>query len=72
MRPTAILVRGPALKLSAVDENLMKLMLTVRSTECSAMRNRGVNEVFTQAARIALKVKPAKSKASTNTTCTVM
>lgn len=40
--------------------------------ECSAMRNRGVNEVFTQAARIALKVKPAKSKASTKTQCTLM
>lgn len=55
-----------------LDEDLMKFTLTVWCTECSAMRNRGVNEVFTQAARIALKVKPAKSKASTKTQCTLM
>lgn len=29
--------------------------------ECSAMRNRGVNEAFTEAARVALSVKPAKA-----------
>jgi Rho family, other len=38
--------------------------------ECSAMRNRGVNEAFTEAARVALQVKPAKSKESDK--CTVM
>jgi Rho family protein len=38
--------------------------------ECSAMRNRGVNEAFTEAARVALQVKPAKSKESNR--CTVM
>ena len=35
-----------------------------RITECSAMRNRGVNEAFTEAARVALSVKPAKAKES--------
>ncbi|EFR02592.1 hypothetical protein MGYG_05589 [Nannizzia gypsea CBS 118893] len=29
--------------------------------ECSAMRNRGVNEAFTEAARVALSVKPANT-----------
>lgn len=42
------------------------------NTECSAMRNRGVNEAFTEAARVALQVKPAKSKASSRAKCTVM
>ncbi|KAI9640419.1 Rho GTPase [Ciborinia camelliae] len=30
----------------------------LRYLECSAMRNRGVNEAFTEAARVALSVKP--------------
>jgi len=34
----------------------------LRYLECSAMRNRGVNEAFTEAARVALNVNPAKSK----------
>lgn len=34
----------------------------LRYLECSAMRNRGVNEAFTEAARVALQVKPARSK----------
>ena len=38
--------------------------------ECSAMRNRGVNEAFTEAARVALQVKPARSKEDSK--CTVM
>lgn len=38
--------------------------------ECSAMRNRGVNEAFTEAARVALQVKPARSKEESK--CTVM
>jgi len=42
----------------------------LRYLECSAMRNRGVNEAFTEAARVALQVKPAKSKESDR--CTVM
>lgn len=38
--------------------------------ECSAMRNRGVSEAFTEAARVALSVKPTKAKESSK--CTVM
>ena len=30
----------------------------MRYLECSAMKNRGVNEAFTEAARVALSVKP--------------
>lgn len=44
----------------------------LRYLECSAMRNRGVNEAFTEAARVALQVKPAKSKASSSAECIVM
>ncbi|KAG5292475.1 Rho3 GTPase [Histoplasma ohiense] len=33
----------------------------LRYLECSSMRNRGVNEAFTEAARVALTVKPSKS-----------
>ncbi|EKD18598.1 uncharacterized protein L3040_005944 [Drepanopeziza brunnea f. sp. 'multigermtubi'] len=42
----------------------------LRYLECSAMRNRGVNEAFTEAARVALSVKGAGSK--DNSTCDVM
>ncbi|KAH6677692.1 putative RHO3 protein [Halenospora varia] len=34
----------------------------LRYLECSAMRNRGVNEAFTEAARVALSVKPNGEK----------
>jgi Rho family protein len=34
----------------------------LRYLECSAMRNRGVNEAFTEAARVALSVKPNGGK----------
>ncbi|KAI1909652.1 Rho GTPase [Ophidiomyces ophidiicola] len=33
----------------------------LRYLECSAMRNRGVNEAFTEASRVAITVRPAKS-----------
>ncbi|KAF2651605.1 rho3 protein-like protein [Lophiostoma macrostomum CBS 122681] len=36
----------------------------LRYLECSAMRNRGVNEAFTEAARVALSVKTGKDKKS--------
>jgi len=39
-------------------------------TECSAMRNRGVSEAFTEAARVALAVKPVKAKEGSK--CVVM
>ncbi|KAI9050314.1 hypothetical protein LZ554_005481 [Drepanopeziza brunnea f. sp. 'monogermtubi'] len=42
----------------------------LRYLECSAMRNRGVNEAFTEAARVALSVKGAGSK--DNSTCDVI
>ncbi|EXJ71536.1 GTP-binding protein RHO3 [Cladophialophora psammophila CBS 110553] len=42
----------------------------LRYLECSAMRNRGVNEAFTEAARVALQVKPARSKDDSK--CTLM
>ncbi|KAL1903455.1 Rho GTPase [Sporothrix stenoceras] len=40
----------------------------MRYLECSAMRNRGVNEAFTEAARVALSVKKDREGGS----CTVM
>ena len=39
--------------------------------ECSAKRNRGVNEAFTEAARVALSVKGASSSGS-DSKCSVM
>ncbi|KPI42900.1 GTP-binding protein RHO3 [Cyphellophora attinorum] len=42
----------------------------LRYLECSAMRNRGVNEAFTEAARVALQAKPAKG--ADDSKCTVM
>ncbi|KAK2836998.1 hypothetical protein FQN49_006511 [Arthroderma sp. PD_2] len=41
-----------------------KRINALRYLECSAMRNRGVNEAFTEAARVALSVKPANSSDS--------
>jgi Rho family protein len=40
----------------------------LRYLECSAMRNRGVNEAFTEAARVALSVKKDREEGK----CTVM
>ncbi|KAI4248400.1 MAG: hypothetical protein L6R40_000959 [Gallowayella cf. fulva] len=42
----------------------------LRYLECSAKRNRGVNEAFTEAARVALSVKTGTSSSSSK--CTVM
>lgn len=42
----------------------------LRYLECSAKRNRGVNEVFTEAARVALQVNSSGAKNSTK--CTLM
>ncbi|KAI4145473.1 MAG: hypothetical protein LQ341_002377 [Variospora aurantia] len=42
----------------------------LRYLECSAKRNRGVNEAFTEAARVALSVKTGASNG--NRKCTVM
>jgi hypothetical protein len=40
-------------------------------TECSAMKNRGVNEAFTEAARVALTVKNVKGDKD-SASCSVM
>ena len=37
--------------------------------ECSAMKNRGVNEAFTEAARVALSVKTSKDKRAVARSC---
>lgn len=42
----------------------------LRYLECSAMKNRGVNEAFTEAARVALSVKPNGGKDDSK--CSVM
>lgn len=42
----------------------------LRYLECSAMRNRGVNEAFTEAARVALSVKGLGGKSDSK--CSVM
>lgn len=47
-----------------------KTIGALRYLECSAMRNRGVNEAFTEAARVALSAKPAKAAESSK--CSVM
>lgn len=39
--------------------------------ECSAMKNRGVNEAFTEAARVALTVKNVKGDKDSSS-CSVM
>jgi len=46
-------------------------MLTAWQTECSAKRNRGVNEAFTEAARVALSVKGAGTS-SGGSKCEIM
>ncbi|MCJ1370223.1 Rho GTPase [Loxospora ochrophaea] len=43
----------------------------LRYLECSAKMNRGVNEAFTEAARVALSVKGPSSSKSSNS-CTIM
>jgi len=44
-------------------------ILANRIPECSAMKNRGVNEAFTEAARVALQVKTSKDKSGG---CTIL
>ncbi|USW50580.1 Putative small GTPase, P-loop containing nucleoside triphosphate hydrolase [Septoria linicola] len=51
----------------AVAEKIKAL----RYLECSAMKNRGVNEAFTEAARVALQVKNVKGDKS-GKSCNVM
>ena len=56
--------------LGTVHDRLLYVLQANWGTECSAMRNRGVNEAFTEAARVALQVKPARSKDDSK--CSVM
>lgn len=53
---------GQALISYAEGLEAAKRIGALRYLECSAMRNRGVSEAFTEAARVALAVKPAKAK----------
>ncbi|KZF19244.1 GTP-binding protein RHO3 [Xylona heveae TC161] len=48
-----------------------KRIKALRYLECSAMKNRGVNEAFTEAARVALSVK-ASSNSKNESTCSLM
>jgi len=52
----------------AVAEKIKAL----RYLECSAMKNRGVNEAFTEAARVALQVKNVKGDKSGDACCNMM
>lgn len=47
-----------------------RLLTSSPGIECSAMRNRGVNEAFTEAARVALQVKTGSSQDDSK--CSVM
>lgn len=47
-------------------------VMTDRVAECSAMKNRGVNEAFTEAARVALQVKNVKGDKKQGLSCSVM
>ncbi|KAF1964801.1 rho3 protein [Bimuria novae-zelandiae CBS 107.79] len=61
----------PEKPLIQYDEGLKvaERIKALRYLECSAMKNRGVNEAFTEAARVALSVKTNKDESSS---CTVM
>jgi Rho family protein len=49
----------------------MKEGVLTSLAECSAMKNRGVNEAFTEAARVALTVKNVKGDKD-SASCSVM
>jgi Rho family protein len=75
---------GQLKKLVTYEEGvaMAKQIGALRYLECSAMKNRGVKEVFTEAARIALSAKPAAVSAqnqnsagksdSKSSSCTIM
>ena len=52
---------GPGEKTNCIDYNhgldVARRINALRYLECSAKKNRGVNEAFTEAARVALSVK---------------
>ncbi|EEH23496.2 hypothetical protein PABG_05707 [Paracoccidioides brasiliensis Pb03] len=64
----------PAKSIVRYDQGLevAKRIGALRYLECSAMRNRGVNEAFTEAARVALTVKPARSSDSRVDKCVIL
>ena len=49
-----------------------KRIQALRYLECSAKKNRGVNEAFTEAARVALSVKGKGQGSERNSRCSVM
>lgn len=60
---------GQLKKLVTYEEgvSMAKQIGALRYLECSAMKNRGVKEVFTEAARIALTAKPAAATSNNAT-----
>ncbi|GMG22558.1 unnamed protein product [Ambrosiozyma monospora] len=62
---TAYYNNGQMKRLVTYEEGLAvaKSIGALRYLECSAMKNRGVNEVFTEAARLALTAKPKGAQA---------
>ena len=68
VNPTA---NGPEKKATITYEQGLEVARRInalRYLECSAMRNRGVNEAFTEAARVALSVKKERDEGG----CVVM
>ena len=51
-----------ALRYLGTMSTLRCMFISDQFIECSAMKNRGVNEAFTEAARVALSVKTSKDK----------
>ncbi|RMZ77338.1 hypothetical protein DV737_g4385, partial [Chaetothyriales sp. CBS 132003] len=70
--PGVKVAQHPAYRMIHYNEGLevARKIGALRYLECSAMRNRGVNEAFTEAARVALQVKPARAKEDSK--CAVM
>jgi Rho family protein len=60
------------LGMSAMRSVGRKAIRTNQIAECSAMKNRGVNEAFTEAARVALQVKNVKGDKQKGLSCSMM
>lgn len=65
---------GAQKRLISYEEGLgvAKKVGALRYLECSAKKNRGVNEAFTEAARCALSAKPKGSHDEEKSGCTIM
>lgn len=61
--------RIKALRYLGMPPAALSTLPLIHILECSAMKNRGVNEAFTEAARVALSVKTSKDQSSS---CSVM